>query len=266
MDIVKLLNKHWELSHLSENTKLRIRSNVLDYSNSMKVYRTTRMTTDSVLLWGSRKLSNGRRTSTVSACYNSIRSFARFAESHGYEIDIDEKLVRCSPQYRSRRALTPAQIRRVISFADPQTASLIRLAYMCGLRRSEALSVTVEMIRTSITGVMYITGKGNKSRPVFLTPALQEELMFIEKEGPCFPISADLAYTRVKQAMVDSGYPWANFHTLRHSFATTLITRGADISKVSRMMGHENIATTQIYVHTITADIQKAHRKYIVQV
>lgn len=254
---------------LSPRTAERVQNNVRNYVKEMDIKQLRQINTDSILLWGSKKLAKGVRTSTLSSYYASIRAFSAFASTLDVHLDVDASKVHCRAHYRVRRVLTSRQIRRTVNFADSdQTKLLIRLIYITGMRRHEALSITYEMVDAANNLTLEITGKGNKARPVFLTKPLRDEILSMKSSGYVFTVegkqmSGDYAYTKIKKAMRDAGYPWANVHTLRHSFATRILAKGGDISHVSRMLGHSNIATTQIYTHIMNADIQRTHRKFM---
>ena len=73
-----------------------------------------------------------------------------------------------------------------------------------------------------------------------------------------------LQYSQICTAV--SCYPTAYPHSLRHTFTTTMLRQGADISHVQRLLGHSNISTTARYTHLVTDDIKKAHAKFLIEV
>lgn len=258
----------------SQSTIDRVVGNISQYSREMHVRSINRITTESVLLWGGNKLAAGRSSSTVYAYYNSVRSFAVFAEALGHEMAaLDRSRVKCRPHYGTRTFLRPFQVRRVINHSDDRTAALIRLLFTSGCRISEAISITRDQVAESTDLTIYIMGKGGKTRPVFITKRIKEELLELSDGGEyCFTdergnrMSRSIAYYWIKKAMVDAGFGFASPHSLRRSFVTTMLVRGADVSHVQRMSGHSSIATTQLYAQLMIDDIRKAHRKYLVEV
>ena len=257
----------------SQDTIDRVVRNVAQYSRDMHVQGFARFTTESALLWGSKKLSAGCSSSTVYAYYNSLRSFAGFAESVGVSTNIDRTRLRCRPHYVNRTVLKPFQVRRAIMRADWQTAVLIRLMYTTGARLSEAISITKDQVTESTDLTIQIVGKGGKVRPIFITKPLREQLMDLltGESDFCFTddkgdqLTRTAAYYHIKKALTLAGYGYASPHSLRRTFATVMLTRGADIVYVSRMMGHSSVAITQIYTRLLTDDIKRIHKKYLVE-
>ena len=251
---------------LSDDTIERVLLNTTMFTRDMNITRVGQITTESIVTWGERKLSEGKvRHSTLATYYNSIRSFIQFVANNGIEIAVDYQQIRCKPNYKRKKALTPVQVRRVISRADPQTETLIRLMFTSGMRISEAISITSEHLLDDI--VIHIEGKGGKARPVIVTRDLLHDLRVLSAlhNGDCFVdrlgerLSRKKAYYSIKKAMDAAGYAWAHPHILRHSFCTDLLRRGVDLSIASKMMGHSNVSVTQVYTHLLTDDIVKAH-------
>lgn len=250
---------------LSEDTIERVLLNTRMYSRDSGVYKTSHITTDSIVGWGEAKLRRGRSHSTVSTYYNSLRSFMNYAELRGAPLTVDYKQIACRPDYGRRIALKPREIKRILLFADPQTKLLIRTIYTSGMRISEALSLTSEDLHDT---TLFVKGKGKKVRPVFVTKEILSELSvlallnggncFIDTEGE--RLCRKKAYYRIKKAMCDAGYPHASPHSLRHGFATDLLRNGANLSQVQKMMGHSSPQITQIYEHLVTEDIEKTHK------
>ena len=143
--------------------------------------------------------------------------------------------------------------------------AMLEVMYASGLRVSELVSLQksqVDMYNHMIT----IFGKGNKERRVPISTFALKYLklyvnegrkkhdkkksnyLFLNKKGD--PISRIYFFKQVKKYGLQAGID-ANIspHTLRHCFATHLINKGADLLAVQKMLGHENISTTQIYTH-----------------
>ena len=253
-------------SGYSEQTIERIRSNNSMYLKDMNIRRLTQINTKTVLTWGEKKLDTVSR-STLYTYYNSIRAFAKFLISQGYQLNIDLDQIRCKPHYKSRVWLRPNQIKQIIKHADPMSALLIRLMYTTGMRISEAVSIEEKDLLGDLT--LYVKSKGGNMRPVFVTKEIYLELeeQSLKNGGPCFiyvdgeKMTRRKAYYLIKKAMISAGYPKAYPHALRHSFATELLRKGVSLSHTQRLMGHSSVAITQIYEHLVTDDIQKAHSK-----
>lgn len=145
--------------------------------------------------------------------------------------------------------------------------AMIELLYACGLRVSEVCHLQRSLLRLE-EGYLIVTGKGDKQR---LVPVHQEAIKFVrlylEYERPHIapkPAFSDTVFlsnrggalSRQSVFMKLKSYASAagitktiSPHTLRHSFATHLMERGADLRIVQQLLGHESITTTEIYTH-----------------
>lgn len=148
---------------------------------------------------------------------------------------------------------------------------VVELLYATGMRVSELLGLLLDQLRGSSSGrVLYIIGKGGKERMVGLTPsahnAIQAYLLvrsrFLKGVSPSnpylFPSRGKIPHlTRqrvlqlLKELALQAGLDPARLspHILRHAFATHLLQGGADLMSVQRLLGHQDISTTQIYTH-----------------
>lgn len=140
--------------------------------------------------------------------------------------------------------------------------AVMMLLYGAGLRISEALSLTPDTAPLNGRDVMHITGKGGKER---LVPALQIVSEAIAKyvtlcpfplrgDGPLFlgarggPLSPRLIQLAMERMRRELGLPeTATPHALRHSFATHLLSAGADLRQIQELLGHASLSTTQVY-------------------
>lgn len=154
--------------------------------------------------------------------------------------------------------------------------ALLELLYGSGLRVAEACGLDVDDVdldRQSAT----VTGKGRKQRRLplsgpgaaalaaYLTQARPELLkeatpaVFVNaRGGRLSPRSVRAVLTKYTSA---EGLPPVNPHALRHSFATHLLDGGADLRSVQELLGHENLATTQIYTHVSTERLRAVYEQ-----
>jgi integrase/recombinase XerC len=162
-------------------------------------------------------------------------------------------------------------------FADFRDRAILETFYSTGARVSElAAADTGDLERRS--GILRVMGKGARERGVFLTEgalkALAEYLAergkkFGRAEGPLFVNNRGGRITErgifnivVKRAREAGLLRKVSPHTLRHSFATELMNRGADIRAVQEMLGHSSLSTTQVYTHTTKDRLKKVYRKF----
>ena len=157
--------------------------------------------------------------------------------------------------------------------------AIIQLMYASGLRISELANLTLERLNLQ-QGFVIIMGKGSKERLVpvgkFALDALNEYLnlarprlmngkiddhVFVSHRGE--GLSRPRLWEIIKAAAKRSGIKTnVTPHMLRHSFATHLLERGADLRIVQTMLGHSDISTTQIYTHVTTKHLQDLYRKF----
>jgi integrase/recombinase XerD len=145
--------------------------------------------------------------------------------------------------------------------------AIIELLYACGLRVSEACTLKRSLLRLE-EGYIIVTGKGNKQRLVPIHKEAVKHLEgYLEYERPhqkCQPKHSDTVFLsnrgaalsrqsiflKIKKFASAAGIKKAiSPHTMRHSFATHLMERGADLRIVQQLLGHESITTTEIYTH-----------------
>jgi site-specific recombinase XerD len=163
-------------------------------------------------------------------------------------------------------------------------AALLELLYATGMRISEAASLTLDRIEAP-RGRLRVVGKGRKERElIFGAPAQGALRSYLAEGRPVLaargaaaretaatpavflnargtPLSIRGARLVVERWAEASGLPGsASPHTLRHSFATHMLEGGADLRSVQELLGHANLATTQIYTHLSDAALRGAYR------
>jgi site-specific recombinase XerD len=151
----------------------------------------------------------------------------------------------------------------------PRDRAIIELLYGSGIRRAELADLNLDDVDFG-QRVAQVTGKGNKRRMVPLTEA---SVMAMQSYLHVRPASTDRAFFLsnrnarlglrqvwkiVKDYAAQSGVDRATTHAMRHSFATHFIEGGGDVSSLQRLLGHANIATTQIYIDQSIAHLKKA--------
>ena len=151
--------------------------------------------------------------------------------------------------------------------------AILLLLYGSGLRVSEALSLSAHNL--PIGRVIRVTGKRSKTRMVPIVPAVKEAIEKYLKEcpypvtgeTPLFlgarggPLSADLVRRSVRAARKRLGLPdTLTPHALRHSFATHLLARGADLRSLQELLGHASLSSTQIYTKVDAAHLLDVYR------
>lgn len=214
---------------------------------------------------------------TAARKLSALRQFHRFLVREGVREDDPTQLLdsprlpRSLPKYLSEAevdALLAAARARPLAQALLATAAL-EMLYATGLRISELLA----MPRTALAGdaaVLIIKGKGGKERLVPLSDAAREAAatLVAARKTPhrwLFAGKGARAITRqgfallLKQVALDAGLDPARVspHVLRHSFASHMLARGADLRSLQMLLGHADIASTQIYTHVLAERLQR---------
>ena len=158
--------------------------------------------------------------------------------------------------------------------------SMLELFYACGLRVSEVTSLRVSDVRLE-EGLVRCVGKGNKqrliplgsqaadwlvrylsqARPRFAHGNTVETCLFLTQRGIPFTRQGVFAML-VKRAYAAQLCVAVSPHVLRHCFASHLLTHGAQIRAIQEMLGHADIATTQVYTHVDNGHVTRTHAQY----
>ena len=219
----------------------------------------------------------GLSAATARRRISALRQFYRFLLSENVRADDPTSRLDAPKRARSLpKTLSPEEIARLIDAAEaPRDKALIELLYGAGLRVSELVSLPLRAAPKPGQTHMIVEGKGGKERMVVLGgPALRaldahlaarisalpkQEAQREKAQRWLFPSSsaADGKLTRrrvaqlLEAAAAKAGIDPARVspHVLRHAFATHLVEGGADLRTVQTLLGHADIATTQIYTH-----------------
>ena len=217
---------------------------------------------------------------------SAVRGLYRFLLASG-EIrrDPTEHLEAPRPPRRLPRTLSVEDAAALVESPDLSAAeglrdrAMLELLYASGLRASECLTLRLEDLNVT-AGYVTATGKGSRQR---LVPVGAQALRWVERyvatsrsgfvrrgdPGTLFlnrygsALSRQALWCVIKRAARRTGLRSAvSPHTLRHSFASHLLERGADLRSVQAMLGHADIATTQIYTHLPSSAVRAMYRKF----
>ncbi len=182
--------------------------------------------------------------------------------------------------------LSVEEAKKIIEIVDmsepngPRNRAILETLYGCGLRVSELVGLRISQIFEK-EEILMVTGKGDKQRLVPIgKPALKQIMIYLKQVRPDFPVkkqaedilflnqrggqlSRQMIFLLVKKYADKAGvHKKISPHTFRHSFATHLVQRGADLRAVQELLGHASINTTEIYTHMTTDDLREALLKY----
>ncbi|MBC8142141.1 MAG: tyrosine-type recombinase/integrase [Armatimonadetes bacterium] len=222
---------------------------------------------------------------TVGRKKAALSAFARYLVLEGVLLENPVRAVESAARTPSPlpHVLTAPQVAALLAAPDKTTlrgrrdAAFLELLYATGLRVGEACALRVGDVDTAAAIVTVRSGKGGKDRRVPIgQPALSALRSYradFENVLPGDPLFASRSGTAKKavrretmfRAIVahalTAGLPEPpSPHWLRHSFATHLLSGGADIRAIGEMLGHANISTTQVYTHVSTDRLREAYR------
>jgi integrase/recombinase XerD len=228
----------------------------------------------------------GQDSRSTARYLSSLKSFFKFlCDEQHLEVNPAENLE--SPQiwHKLPGVLSLVDVEALLSAPDPKTLfgvrdkAMLEILYATGLRVSELVSLKRDDVDLEV-GFLRSLGKGAKERVVPLGAVAQEAVQdYLLMARGLFlkgKTAHELFITRRGSKMTRQGF-WkilkayalkANIstsispHTLRHAFATHLLERGADLRVVQEMLGHADIATTQIYTHILEERMREVHDRF----
>ena len=272
---------------LSKNYQLLVRRNLEKFSNWLtNVKQLDSITTDDLSEYLSKRKKEGLAASSIRQNVVSLKIFFRFLCNHKIlSEDIAEELFSPKPEHLLPKTINQKDVIRLlesIETSDPlgmRDRALIELLYSSGLRLGEIMEALLENLYVE-EGHIRVTGKGNKTRIVPIgKKALEAINNYLEKGRKKLVNSKSTSHIflsirgkklspsriwqivkeRSKRANINSPiHP----HQLRHSFATHLLSGGADLRIIQELLGHADISTTQAYTHVDEKGLKKVHKKF----
>ena len=227
----------------------------------------------------------GQSTKTVARRLAAIRVFLRYLTAEGLDFSpVLQQLERPKPERDLPKILSKAQVNQLIAAPNPKSflfarnVAILELLYASGLRATELCLLKLRDLNLQV-GCVRVLGKGMKERIVPLGRAAKESIerylldcrpklerkpgdrVFLSRSGR--PMERVGLWMLVEKCGRSSGLlKHISPHTLRHCFATHLIGGGADLRVVQELLGHSDIATTQIYTHVDQSRLKAIHEKF----
>jgi len=265
---------------------------LLDYAGDITVADITPELVRKWRLWLNRlgtNTSDELGTATLNYHLIALRSFLKFCAKRDIPALTADKIELARSKRKQVTFLEEDELERL--FAQPDTSKLagardraiLELLFSSGLRVSELVGLDREHINLKRREFM-VRGKGQKDRPIFISPEAAEWIqkyldlrqdntkpLFIrfggrhavDLSGNYHRLTARSIQRLVAHYALLAGITkHVSPHTLRHSFATNLLMNGADLRSVQAMLGHSNIATTQIYTHVTDPHLRKIHEQF----
>lgn len=219
-----------------------------------------------------------------------VRAFLRFLLKRGTTVMAPDQIELAKAESRSLKFLDKTEVDRLMNMPEISTVyglrdkAILEVLFSTGLRVSELVRLDRDSVNLE-SHEFGVIGKGGRARVVFLSETATDWLsrylktredqfkpLFIRYAGKKPDDTKDgngLRLTsRSVQRIVEKYVKKARLpikitpHGLRHSFATDLLSAGADLRAIQEMLGHKNISTTQIYTHVTNPQLREIHKKF----
>ncbi|WP_419740979.1 tyrosine recombinase XerC [Ruegeria sp.] len=289
--------QHWleslgALAGRSQNTQNAYRGDVTDFLSFMTLHHgdrhgiaaLERITVSDMRAWMADQRESGVGARSLARKLSAVKSFYRWlAEREGFEPTavlstrapkFTKKLPRPLAEDAARAMIETVELQSSNDWVSARDVAVVTLLYGCGLRISEALSLTGA--DAPLPATLRITGKGDKERIVPVLPAAREAVDHYLQLCP-HPKSDNLALFRgvrggalnpraiqevMSKARMQLGLPaTATPHAMRHSFATHLLSAGGDLRAIQELLGHASLSTTQTYTAVDTARLMEVYNR-----
>lgn len=269
---------------LSENTLTTYRRNLNSYIlfiSEKSIDDLTRINSHFILEYLLTLQKRGISARSLAQHLSTLRGFYKFLyDEHIIDKNPIDGLDTPRLSKKLPHFLTEGEIEQIFKVAETsprnkeRDLAILELFYSCGLRVSELSNITIHDLSLN-EGMLRVRGKGDKVRIVPIgnvaiekiqnwlkireTGKVKSPAVFLSKTGKS--MSRVTLWRIIKHyAMLAGLSDRVTPHTLRHTFATHLLNRGADLRVVQELLGHSNISTTQIYTHVSVERITQAHK------
>jgi len=277
---------------LSEHTLTAYRTDLQQFATfcaaEYEVKQTSAVTREMIKTWLAGLMGQNLAAASIRRKLSALKAFYAYQQSRG--LQRENPTLRIPTPKIGRRlpaAVAGKDIKRLFNaFPDPLTNTdfpllrdhlLLALLYQCGLRRAELIGLD-EADADPDHRRLTVTGKGNKQRLIPFGPKLAELIArYGELRSGTFPEAETEAllltdrgkrlypkyvYNKVSTYLGDfSTEEKKSPHVLRHTFATHLLEEGADLNAVKELLGHANLAATQLYTHNNIRRLQDVYRQ-----
>jgi site-specific recombinase XerD len=266
------------------------------FFDQMKIQDVSDITEDKIRefrLWLNRQPGTGNATMkrrTQNYYLIALRAFLKYLRKRGVEGLNPERIELAKLPERQIDIVTASELDRLLKAPEEaakkeedaekrirylRDKAILELLFSTGLRVAElcALNSDIDLTRDDLS----VRGKGEKVRVVFLSSAAKdavntyikarkdmEEALFIDGriDSPRRMAPRDVQRRVKKYAALAGITSKVTPHTMRHAFATDLLSNGADLRSVQALLGHASINTTQIYTHVTDSHLREVHKKF----
>ena len=280
------------LGGAAENTVKAYQSDVLGFLAFMTQHHgeaqglgpLSKITVSDMRAWMASERTRGVGARSLARQLSAVKTFYRWlSDREGFEPTavlstrspkFTKKLPRPLAEDAATAMIDTVEMQATDPWVAARDSAVVTLLYGCGLRISEALSLTGADV--PLPQVMRITGKGGKERIVPVIDAAREAVASylrlcphpMEPNAPLFrgarggPLNPRAIQKVMERSRMQLGLPaTATPHAMRHSFATHLLTAGGDLRAIQELLGHASLSTTQAYTAVDTAHLMDVYNK-----
>ena len=282
LDYLRLERNYSERTIVSYGTDLREFEGYLEKTEAELDF--TKVHADVVRNWISELMDEGRTATSVNRKLSSLRSFYRFLLRRK-EITVNPmlKIVGLKKKKPLPSFVREKDMNRLLDglsfdegFEGCRDRTILEMFYATGMRLSELIGLDDVDVDLSAR-LIKVTGKRNKQRLIPFGDELAEDLLvYIKVRNDAFPDGVEAFFIRKNGKRM---YPMQVYrivkrnlskvvtlkkkspHVLRHTFATAMLNDNAELRAVQALLGHENLATTEVYTHTTFEELKKVYEQ-----
>lgn len=240
---------------------------------------------DIVRGWLVSLMENGASTTSANRKLSTLKSFFRYLQKMG-EVDANPLRLVVGPKNKKPLPVfvRDSEMEELLqeenfekNLQGSRTRLILEMLYVTGMRRAELIGLKLSDVDFSLMQLK-VSGKRNKQRIIPFAESLkmlieeylnfrkeicpnEVDWLFVSDKGEQMPVSAVYKVVRERLASVTS-LTKRSPHVLRHSFATSMLNNGAELTAVKELLGHESLASTSVYTHTSFEELKKMYKAH----
>ena len=248
-----------------------------------EVFNIERIDADIVREWLMSLMKQSVSSASVNRKLSALQSFFKYAVRQGLVYKHPLRLIKGPkkpkpiPYFIKEKEITNLLDEETELFGEVRNRLMLEMFYETGIRCSELVGIK-DMDVDLESMLLKVTGKRNKQRLIPFAERLKEMILyyynvrakevgeacvsfFVQKDGR--PVTSAIVYYAVKKKL--SYIPTLakqSPHVLRHSFATSMLNNGAELSAVSKLLGHSSLASTSVYTHVTFEELKKVYNAH----